>query len=45
VNRRALQLLITPEPARLRFATKPRPRARQALIEWMARMIELGEQE
>jgi hypothetical protein len=45
VNRRALKLFVTPAPAKLRFASKSNPRAYEALVAYIERLIELGEQE
>jgi hypothetical protein len=44
MNRRALQLLVTPQPARVRWAKRSDEQARRALYEVVLQLIELGEE-
>lgn len=43
MNRRALHLIVTPRPARVRYAAQPDPAARRALVAFVARMLDRAE--
>lgn len=44
MNRRALQLLVTPRPATVRFAQQADAQARRALVEFIVRMLDRADQ-
>lgn len=44
MNRRALELIVTPRPARVRYAPTADPAARRAIVDFLVRMLDRADQ-